>query len=207
MKRLPFSESRFAQVFASAERARGYVDTHEKWARHAGRVFAGRLRELGRDPQRILDAGSGSGDTAVVLAKAFAEADVVGLDLSAHMVEIARERLAGTGLAERVSFVEGDATRMPFADGSFDAVISQDTLHLLDEPLPMLDECARVLRAEGALILRTVRRSWLGYLDPIFRTGFTRTELAELCGRSTLSSWRILSDLMYLTLEAGSGTR
>jgi ubiquinone/menaquinone biosynthesis C-methylase UbiE len=205
MKRLPFSESRFAKNFDSEERAQEYVKSHSGWARKAGEIFAAELRKLGCQPQRILDAGAGSGDTAAVLAEAFPEAEVTGLDLSEHMLAVAKQRIADAGLADRVRFIQGDVAEMPLRSGMFDAVVSQDTLHLLDEPLPMLNECERVRAEHGALVLRSVRRSWLGLLDPIFRTGYTVTELADLCRRSTIQHWRIKANLMYLMLTAGGG--
>ncbi len=202
MKRVPFRESRFAQTFASAKSAHEYVKSHTGWARQAGRIFAKNLRQAGCEPMRILDAGSGSGDTAVILAEAFPQAEVVGLDLSEHMIEVAKLRSGETGLGQRLSFVQGDVLRMPFSDNRFDAVVSQDTLHMLDDPLAMLNECERVLDRQGVLVLRCVRRSWLGLLEQIFRTGLTAAELKELCQRSSLRPWRVHSSLMYLALEA-----
>lgn len=208
MERQPWSKSRFAGVFNTAERAREYVKGHAEWARKAGGVFAWRLRELGLSPRRILDVGSGSGDMGVVLAAEFADVQIVGLDLSEHMIEIARERVAAAGLGERISFQQGDAARLPFEAASFDAVVSQDTLHLLDDPLPMLSECQRVLAADGALVLRSVRRGWLGLIDPIFRTGYSAGELRELARSAGLRDARVVGSLMYLMLESGgSGAR
>ena len=205
MPRQPWSQSKFAGVFDAADRARDYVSKHAGWARQAGRVFVGRLHALGASPRRLLDVGSGSGDMAVVLAEAFPQAEIVGLDLSAHMIALARERVADAELASRISFVEGNATKMPFDDRAFDAVVSQDTLHLLDDPLPMLSECERVLDAQGTLVLRSVRRSWLGLLDPIFRTGYSAQELIGLAERAGLKGARVIGSLMYLMLEWTGG--
>jgi len=202
MQRQPWSQSRFKDTFATAENARGYVDKHANWARSAGKVFAERLRKRGLAPKRILEVGSGSGDTAIVLAEAFPAAQVVGVDLSEHMVAIAAERATAAGVAERISFVTGDAARLPCADGEFDVVLSQDTLHLLDDPLPMLEECARVLKPAGRLFVRSVRRSWLGWLDPIFKTGYTAGELADLAVRAKLPEIKVEGSLIYLLLEA-----
>ena len=207
MQRQPWSRSRFAGVFSTAGRAREYVKGHADWARKAGGVFAWRLRELGLSPRRILDVGSGSGDMALVLAAEFPDARIVGLDLSEHMIAIARERVAAAGLSERISFTQGDAAQLPFEAGSFDAVVSQDTLHLLDDPLPMLKECRRVLAADGALVIRSVRRGWLGLIDPIFRTGYTAAELANLARRAGLRDALVIGSLMYLMLEWTGGAQ
>jgi len=109
-----------------------------------------------------------------------------------------RER---AGVAARVSFVEGDVQSMPLEDDSFDAVVSVGTLHVVDDPVAMLDECARVLTPDGTLLAADVRRSCLGWLDPIFRTGYTADEVRRLVARSALRPCRVRAGLMFLHLE------
>ncbi|GGS49329.1 class I SAM-dependent methyltransferase [Streptomyces parvus] len=70
---------------------------------------------------------------------------VLGTDRSPGMLSLASERLPG-------HVVTGDATRLPFASGSLDAVVLIWLLHLLPEAAPVLSEAARVLRPGGVLI-------------------------------------------------------
>lgn len=97
----------------------------------------------------VLDAGCAAGEHAAWLTASGARA--VALDASPAMVALARARL---GPAARV--VEADLARpLPFADGSFDLVLSSLTLHYLEDWLPPLREFARVLRPGGRLVVST----------------------------------------------------
>ncbi len=102
------------------------------------------LAALPEPPRRVLDLGTGTGLAAFAVARRFPEAEVVGVDLAARMVEQAR---AGTPaeLAGRVTFQTGDAERLPFADGSFGLVT-------LANMIPFFDELARIVAAGGHIV-------------------------------------------------------
>jgi len=101
---------------------------------------------LGED-DRLLDVGCGGG---VFLRRALETgSEVVGLDHSREMVELAR-KTAG------VSVVEGRADQLPFADGEFTAVSCIVAFFFLDEPVRVLREMRRVLDSErGRLAIFT----------------------------------------------------
>jgi SAM-dependent methyltransferase len=97
----------------------------------------------------VLDVGSGAGDVAHALVldgrRRGRDLRVTCLDRSTQMLAIARRR---TGADERLSFVQGDGERLPFADGSFDVVTCTLALHHF-EPVParaLLRELRRVAR-------------------------------------------------------------
>jgi len=207
MKRTPFAESRYAAAFAGIEGARRYDARHGRRARRAGQRLAKSLSELGLAAGRILDAGSAGGHTAIALAEALPAAKVVGLDLCGPLLELARANAEAAGLSGRVSFAVGDVQAMPLEAASFDAVLSIDTLHVVGEPVAMLDECERVLTSDGTLLLRNIRRSWLGRLDAVFRTAYTTREVRELLARSRLRPWKLRSGPVSLSIEAGPRTR
>ena len=99
-----------------------------------------------RAGQRILDVATGTGMVAAEL-RARADCTVVGLDQSPQMLAAARARFAGEG--ERVELVEGEAERLPFADGSFDALTFTYLLRYVEDPPATMRELARVLRPGG----------------------------------------------------------
>jgi len=107
--------------------------------------------DLARLPQgaRVLDVGCGSGATVAHLAGARG-LRVTGLDASA--AQIVRARAAWPGL----DVVEGRAEELPFAAGSFDAVLAECVLSTLPEPGFALREMRRVLSARGCVILTDV---------------------------------------------------
>lgn len=104
-----------------------------------------------RESHRVLDAGCGIGKPAVRLARATG-ATVLGISTNADQVRRANERADAEELAGRVSFRKVDAMSMPFADGSFDAVLAFESLVHMDRPRA-LREMARVLVPGGRLVL------------------------------------------------------
>jgi ubiquinone/menaquinone biosynthesis C-methylase UbiE len=80
------------------------------------------VNAAGVDPgDRVLDVGCGTGNAALTARRS--GADVVGLDLSPRMLDLAREGATLAGYRD-LQWVEGDAEGLPFGDGAFDAVIS-----------------------------------------------------------------------------------
>src|SRR5207245_1785904 len=78
-----------------------------------------------------LDYGCGRGYIAVRLAEAGASS-VTGIDLSSAELAHARGRVVTAGVANRISFIAGDAHHTPFPDSSFDLIVGAVTLHHLE---------------------------------------------------------------------------
>ncbi|WP_335808495.1 class I SAM-dependent methyltransferase [Halobacillus litoralis] len=94
---------------------------------------------------KIADLGCGDGYGSYLLYKA--GFDVTGLDLSEDMVRRANERVND----ERISFVQGDLTNLPFEDHSFDAAMAINSLEWTEVPYKGLEEMKRILRPGGRL--------------------------------------------------------
>jgi SAM-dependent methyltransferase len=97
-------------------------------------------------PRRVLEVGCGPGEAAERIGREL-DADVVALDLSPRMVELARSR----GVVARV----GDVQDLPFADGAFDCVLAAWMLFHVPDLDRALAEVARVLRPGGRLVAAT----------------------------------------------------
>jgi ubiquinone/menaquinone biosynthesis C-methylase UbiE len=109
------------------------------------------VRALRADaPARILDVGCGTGLLAQRLARELPASRVTGCDFSRGML-----RQAGAHAGPR-AWVQGDAQRLPFADASFDAVVSTEAFHWFPDPAAALGEFHRVLGARGRLLLAFV---------------------------------------------------
>ena len=98
---------------------------------------------------RGLDLGTGPGHVALEIGARHSKLRMVGLDLAAHMVMRARRQAGRSGLNGRTAWPQGDGHALPFADDSFDLVVSSMALHHWDDPLRVLDEIARVLKPDG----------------------------------------------------------
>ena len=96
--------------------------------------------------ERALDVGTGAGTLAVALAPLVRE--VVGVDVVPELLEAARRAAQAN-----VTFVEGDATRLPFEPGSFDLVCCRRTLHHVARPELVVAELARVTRPGGLIFV------------------------------------------------------
>jgi SAM-dependent methyltransferase len=97
--------------------------------------------------RRILDAGCGLASGSAILAEGGA-LEVVGVDSAAAVLEAAEARLH-----ERVRLERADLQQLPFADGSFDAVVCFDVIEHIDGWKVALQELTRVLTDDGTLML------------------------------------------------------
>jgi SAM-dependent methyltransferase len=125
-----------------------------------GAALTERLGQLlGLTPEsRVLDAASGRGTSAVLIAQRFG-CEVVGVDLSAHNVAHATVEVDRLGLAPRVSFRVGDAERLPVDDASVDAVICECAFCTFPDKRAAAQEFARVLKPGGRVGLSDITRA------------------------------------------------
>ena len=101
----------------------------------------------GRGSLDALDVGCGTGFLSLELARRGHR--VTGIDFAPQMLAEARKKAAAQGVAVR--FEEGDAEQLPFAEGSFDLVMTRHVLWTLPHPEQAIDEWIRVLRPGGRL--------------------------------------------------------
>jgi ubiquinone/menaquinone biosynthesis C-methylase UbiE len=107
---------------------------------------------------RVLDVASGRGEGALVLAARFG-CEVVGLDFGQRNVEAAAKKARNLKLADRVAFYCGDAERLPFVDGTFDAVVCECALCTFPDKPTAAAEFARVLKPGGQVGISDLTRS------------------------------------------------
>jgi ubiquinone/menaquinone biosynthesis C-methylase UbiE len=106
-----------------------------------------------RAGMRVLDLGCGPGSITLGLAEAVAPGEVVGVDFQPAQVAQAQALSAARGVMN-VRFEVADVYRLPFPDGSFDAVFAHAVLMHLREPVRALVEVRRVLRPGGIVGVR-----------------------------------------------------
>ena len=114
--------------------------------------------KLGRlEPgERVLDLGSGAGTDSLIAAQMVGpKGHVTGVDMTQQMLEKARTAATEMGTTH-LEFVEAEAERLPFSDGSFDVVISNGVIDLVPDKDAVFDEIDRVLRPGGRLQLADV---------------------------------------------------
>ncbi len=101
--------------------------------------------------QRVLDVATGTGLVAFALARR--GCTVVGLDQSDDMLAVARRDLSDhhPTLADRITFVRGEAEKLPFDDGEFDALTFTYLLRYVDDRAATMRELARVVKPRGRI--------------------------------------------------------
>ena len=101
---------------------------------------------------RVLDVGCGSGAITREIAKRVGKHGLaIGIDPSAALLTVARELAREAGLAHGIEFREGNALRLPFPDGTFDAVVCVTVLSHVPRGEAAIPEFVRVLRSGGRL--------------------------------------------------------
>ncbi|NJN45760.1 MAG: malonyl-ACP O-methyltransferase BioC [Candidatus Competibacteraceae bacterium] len=148
----------------SFERAAPGYDEVAVLQREVSNRLVERLNWVRLEPTMIVDIGCGTGVATLALLKKYRKAEVMGLDIAAAMLAIARKR---TPWLRKLHCVCADAEALPLDDASCDLVFSNLTLQwcALDD---VLRECRRVLKPGGLLMFSTLgpdtlielRRSW-----------------------------------------------
>lgn len=153
----------------------------------------------------VLDVGSGTGGPAVYLANATG-CRVSGVEINEVGVQTSTRLIGNAGLQDRVTVTQGDASDLPFADGTFDLAISLNVMNVFEDKERVFREVLRVLRPGGrwAFLTGTFRmgpedadareRLRRGYLIPQFydsldeykrklwNSGFRIDEAIEIIG-------------------------
>ncbi len=130
----------------------GNMDATAGWPA-TQRLRAWERQQLGLvDGERLLDVGCGRGEAAISLGVDLgATGELIGVDASEAMLEVARRRSSEVPCAVRFSV--GDARSLAEANDSFDVVRSERTLQWLPDPGSVVAEFVRVLRSRGRLSL------------------------------------------------------
>jgi demethylmenaquinone methyltransferase/2-methoxy-6-polyprenyl-1,4-benzoquinol methylase len=144
---------------------------------------------------RVLDVATGTGLVALELVRRYG-CTVVGIDQSPEMLAVARVRLdRDARLAARVSLLQGEAERLPFADGELSHLTFTYLLRYVDDPGATLRELARVVRPGGRIASLEfgvpIRRLWRGLWTAYTRLGLPA--LGALFSRDWARTGRFLS--------------
>jgi ubiquinone/menaquinone biosynthesis C-methylase UbiE len=222
MERIPESEAIAEQ--ADARRFSEFMGGN-RFRQQEYRRLAREAVALGVPPGgKALDVGTGPGFVAIEVARLLqgTGCEVVGIDLSSAMLALAAENAVEEGLNDMLTWREGDAKAMPFGDCDFDLIVCNDSLHHLDDALPVFDEIARVLKEDGKCIVHDSKRlrQWtarlfsriIGMLIPVdfrvhywnsIQSSYTPEELQAVLERSRLTGWNIVEDFMDLMVVKG----
>ena len=154
------------------------------------------LAEL-KPGEQVLDLATGTGNAALLAARAAAE--VTGVDAASRLIEVAGERAAAEGL--KADFVVGELEALPFEDRSFDVALSVFGLIFAQDARRAFDELIRVLRPEG----RALVSAWVP-VGPIHAmVGAFGRAIAEATGREPKRfAWHDIVAVRELAADSGA---
>jgi ubiquinone/menaquinone biosynthesis C-methylase UbiE len=219
MERIPEPESISDRAVARRfdEFMRGHRFRQQDYRRLARTVVKRGVPEGGK----VLDIGTGPGFLAIEVARRLwgRGCQVVGLDLSEAMLDLAAGNARRRSLEGQLLWLQADVKAIPFGDGEFDFVASSDSLHHWEDPLLALNEIARVLKDEGNYLIHDLKRpacvgtllasSLIGLTVPpdfrihyknSVRAAYTSDELQSILGRSMLPDWQIHEEFLNITI-------
>jgi SAM-dependent methyltransferase len=133
----------------AAHSAEHFGDTRDHWWNRDFLELMARRWKLDA-VHDVLDVGCGIGHWSALLSSVLPrDVRVTGIDREPSWVEEATKRARARGVGDRFSFLQGDATRLPFADDTFDLTTCQTVLIHLRDPAAAIAEMTRVTKPGG----------------------------------------------------------
>ena len=103
-------------------------------------------------PKKILDIATGTGDLAILMTQTNAE-KIIGLDISAGMLEVGKKKVEAKGLSNVIDLVLGDSENIPFDDNYFDAITVGFGVRNFENLEKGFAEILRVLKPNGVFVI------------------------------------------------------
>lgn len=105
-----------------------------------------------KNPKTVLDIATGTGDLAILMTKTTAE-KIIGLDISAGMLEVGRNKIKAKNLSDKIEMILADSENMPFEDNTFDAITVAFGVRNFENLEKGLAEILRVLKPNGIFVI------------------------------------------------------
>lgn len=164
-----------------------------------------------------LEIGPGPGYLGLEWLKKTEGTRLKGLEISEDMIAIAKKNAVEYGLSDRVEYFKGDAQKMPFDDGHFDAVFTNGSLHEWGHPEDILNEIARVLKLGGRYCVSDLRRDmnpiakwflWLMCQPKNMRSGlitsinaaYTLPEIEIMVPKTRIQDWHAKKNFLGIVI-------
>lgn len=167
--------------------------------------FAVSAVNLCRETGRVIDLGTGAGSIPIKIAQLNPNLEIIALDLSEPMLELAYERAKTAGVEDKISFIVGDMKDTGYKESHFDGVVSNFTLHHLENPKYALGEIRRIVKEDGGILVRDlvrpINKLALSLYVGVF--GKDHTPIQKELYRNSLAAALSFRELKSLARESG----
>jgi ubiquinone/menaquinone biosynthesis C-methylase UbiE len=168
----------------------------------------------------VLEVGPGPGYLGLEWLKNTSQTRLIGYDISEDMLAIAKRNAENYGLMDRAKYKKGNVREMPFEDGYFDAVFSNDSVHEWADPIDAMNEITRVLKPGGKYFIsdlrrdmnlflkgliwvmcrpKTMRPGWLTSID----ASYTLSDIQVMLSKTKMTGWQVEQDVMRFYIRGG----
>jgi len=139
------------------------------WRRKAIKIIS----EVQKNPEKILDVATGTGDLAIAAIK-LNPMHITGIDISRKMLEAGREKIERKGLSDKIDLIECSSEKIDFGDNSFDVAMAAFGVRNFSDPLKGLSEIRRVLRKGGIIMILEFSKPSGFFFGKIYNLYFLR---------------------------------
>jgi ubiquinone/menaquinone biosynthesis C-methylase UbiE len=167
------------------------------------RDFALTAIDLHPQAVRVLDIGTGSAHIPIVLCQEKSCYQLVGVDLAQSMLTLGRRNIEEAGLLQRIRLELADGKQLPYPNWEFDMVISNSLVHHLPQPLSFFREVARLVKPNGAVLIRDLLRpNSLAEIDRLVTEAGDYGERQNQLFRDSLAAALTLAEVQELVTAA-----
>jgi demethylmenaquinone methyltransferase/2-methoxy-6-polyprenyl-1,4-benzoquinol methylase len=145
--------------------------------------------------QHLLDVATGTADMALLAAKRLRPQRITGIDISAKMLDIGRQKVATQGLSDRITLVPGDSEKIDFSDATFDGVMVAFGVRNFENLEQGLREILRVMKPGARLVVLEFSKPKLPLVKQFYSLymGTVAPQLARLF-RQDKKAYQYLND-------------
>ena len=144
-------------------------------------------------PMRVLDVATGTGDFAFETLRILKPEKIIGVDISAGMLDVAREKIARRGVQDSIELILGDSEGLPFDHDSFDAVTVAFGVRNFEHLQQGINDMYRVLRPGGQAVILEFSRPRIFPVKQLYNFYFN--VITPFIGRVFSKDARAYSDL------------
>ncbi len=120
--------------------------------------FAQKVIEISPLEAKVLDVGTGTARIPILICQQRKKWEITAIDLAHSMLKIARKNVTQNNLENQIKIELRDGKNLSYLPHSFDVLISNSLIHHLPEPIPFLREIKKVVKTNGAILIRDLIR-------------------------------------------------